>query len=159
MSVVVPELHCSASRRQFVLARCAQDLLAGWERGRTGGYNHGAMFVSRRHGLLVKGHSSYDIPPGALAKKSDQLASGPRTVEYMCALFTLDGLASALARHLDALGYSQRLHRALTAIRDHQPSEADIVLVTNAIVTGKRAREEQDEEDLGAADNSEDAAT
>lgn len=140
-----------------------QDMMDSWERTRVGGYNHGAIFIVRRHGIIIKGEgrSSLVVPTGATAKRNDQFAAGEATVEYLQVVFRLDALVASLGQILNRVGYSQRLHDALQNIRGHiagqgasSLSQNDVVLVTNAIAGGSKRPVEDDDD---AAD--EDATT
>ena len=89
------------------------------------GYGKGAGIVLDVDGILVHGHSSYALPPGAVAFKergSDasftQFAIHPRTATYHSAVFNTDALVYALADNMDVTNYSVQLHEALAAARD-----------------------------------------
>ena len=124
-----------------------QDAMAldeAWSRGAGGKYNRGAMFVFKAHGILVgQKNREWPVPPGCTAKKNDQYSSHPGVIEYMSFTTTVDGWLGQLSKQLDALGYTEKLHKALMDIKTHMETEsvstsyADVVL-ENRNITQKR---------------------
>lgn len=95
-----------------------------WNRGASGGYNGGAAFVLATHGILIKGHSSLAIPPGATAWLRDQFAASPASIQYLSVTFDREGLLAAVGQQMTQLGYTPELHVVLKGIRDHFASSS-----------------------------------
>ena len=51
--------------------------------------------------------------------RKDQFAIGPDTASYQSVTFSADALVGALAKQLDAAGYSDQLHTALRTVSQY----------------------------------------
>ena len=90
-----------------------------WNRTAAGGYNRGAMIVFRfRPGILISGVPvNVVVPSGSVSWLRDQMSASPSVLEFNCMMVEIDSLVYALAMHLDALGYTELLHQAFSAVK------------------------------------------
>ena len=98
------------------------DVMAAYDRCARGGYNGGAAIIMETDGILFRGLKSEDdeIPAGAIAISgagvniNTQFAAHPQSVQLMAAVVDFDSVCHVLGKQLDALGYSEKLHQALS---------------------------------------------
>ena len=102
-----------------------------------GKYNECALFVFKRHGIIVNSNSkqsTFIAPPGATAHKNDQYSSHPGVIEHMSFTTTVDGMLGELSQQLDLCGYTQALHKALMDIKTHMAKGYDDIFLENIFV-------------------------
>ena len=96
-----------------------EELLQAVQRCAAGGYNQGAIFIFKRHGILAKtGKGDWVVPPGATAFKKDQLASHPSTMEYLAVLWPQDMIVQVMASYMRE-GFSPALYDSFGKIVTH----------------------------------------
>ena len=121
-------------------------LNVAWDRGISGKYNECALFVFKRHGIIVNSNSkqsTFIAPPGATAHKNDQYSSHPGVIEYMSFTTTVDGLLGELSQQLDVLGYTQALRKDRMKVKTDMETETvskgcDGIFLENIDVKPKR---------------------
>ena len=140
-----------------------------FDRGTSGGYNWGASFILKIHGLVVKTEHHEVVPKGAVGKKKDQYSASPTAIECIGVVFNTDVLLGAMGEHMDAVGYSTELHSALRDVEEYLrqvgqgkaetvPQE-QMTMLQNAIVSKSQKKSlNQQEEASGAASSSSSSA-
>lgn len=91
-----------------------------WMRGGSGGYNCGCVVIVKSRGILVnRVPENIMVPPGCTANHGDQYCLHPGVVEWVSITFDMQALIHVLREHLDALGYTAKLHAAISKMQKY----------------------------------------
>ena len=86
-------------------------IIRGWAKSEGSGYNHGAIIIAKLYGLVTPTDSKTDdLPAGAIGtidRKPRQYSAHLSTIEFVAAVFDVDGLDDVLGKAMErASGYT-----------------------------------------------------